>query len=92
MNSELQQAIQQAREQGALEAKIDTLMSMVKDLDSTVHGRIDNTNNDVKELDRKTDGNAEDISHIKGGIKVLWGIALLGVTLLSGIAIKVFFG
>ena len=83
---------QEARELGKIEAHLETLIRKVDSLETTLHERVSNTNNDLKTLDTKTDKNAEDIAHIKGGIKVLWGVCILGVTLLSGIAIKVFFG
>ena len=84
--------IEQARESGKIQAKLDMLITKVDTLETTLHERVGNTNDDLKELDRKTDVNAEDIAHIKGGIKALWGVAILICTILGGIGLKVFFG
>lgn len=77
--------VQQAEQRGRIEAKLDMLLEKVSELNTTLHGRIDNTNDELDDV-------RESVHKIQGGIKVLWGvISLIGV-LGSGLMIKVFWG
>lgn len=77
--------IQQAEQRGRIEAKLDMVLEQVSEINTTLHGRIDNTNEDVEEI-------REIVHKMHGGIKVLWGVIVIFATLGSGLALKVFGG
>lgn len=77
--------VQQAREQGKIEGKVDMILQQITEINKVLHDRIDGTKTDVEALQR-------DMNQLKGGAKALWGIIFVIVTLGSGLAVKVFFG
>ena len=71
--------LQQAKEQGAVEAKLDMILQ-----------KLDNMERDHKGLDAVVDALVSDMSTIKGGIKVLWGVISVVAVLCSGLFILFF--
>ena len=69
------------REQGIMSAKLDTLITEVRDLKTVVHDRIDRAND-------KIDGIEKELNQIRGGIRVLWAVVVIIVTLAGGILLK----
>ena len=75
--------VQEAREQGRLEAKVDMLIQKVDQLDEVLNERIGKRDDEVDEL-------REDMVSIKTGIKIIWGLIGILAILGSGVLYHLF--
>ena len=77
--------LQQAHQQGKIEAKLEHIGKKVDEINLIVHNRIDGTKESVEALEK-------DMNQLKGGLKTLWGVIFILVTLCGGLVIKMFWG
>ena len=85
MANDYEHHYEHSAEHARMEAKLDNLVAEVRELKEVAHDRINRTNSKVEAIEKE-------VHTMQGGVKALWGVAIILSALCSGIFIKVFFG